>query len=678
MQPTPSTLPRLVLDGACLSAEAALQWEWLCTNGLGGYAFGCLDAGPARRYHGWLVASLSRPRGRHVLVPALDQVLEADGQCLVLGGGAQRPEIAAVPGAWLREFRLEGVLPVWTYEVDGSIVERRVLMPHGRNATLVQWTLLSGPQRPLELRPYLDLRRHDEALPRGGPRMALAHGGRPDHTVFAGRVGTDGIALHVACSGEGEFEALPQTVRDVLFETERARGYDHVADLHSPGRWRTLLRQGQPVTLAIWVGAEPPRDFETEWRREQDRAAALLARAGATGDVRTARWVLAADVFIVEPGTRLDTAEAEVPAAFRSVIAGYPWFADWGRDTMISLEGLTLLTGRHEEARAILHTFGRYVRDGLLPNLFPEGGREALYHTVDATLWFFHAVGRYHAHTGDESLVDELYPQLEEIIERHLGGTRFDIGVDPADGLVHAAAEGYQLTWMDAKVDDWVVTPRRGKPVEIQALWFNALHWMARWAEARRRPAQGLRQLAERAQASFQRRYWDPQRHHLKDVIDGPDGDDASLRPNQVFAISLDHPILARSHWGPVLETLRRDLLTPYGLRTLGPREPAYRPHYRGALRERDAAYHQGTVWPWLLGPYVEASLKAGTRASALAPLLDALFEHLRAAGVGQVSEVFDAQPPHRPEGCVAQAWSVAECLRAWHLVQLARKAPHG
>ncbi|WP_395141138.1 sigma-70 family RNA polymerase sigma factor [Schlegelella aquatica] len=293
MQPTPSTLPRLVLDGACLSAEAALEWEWLCTNGLGGYAFGCLDAGPARRYHGWLVASLSRPRGRHVLVPALDQVLEADGQCLVLGGGAQRPEIAAVPGAWLREFRLEGVLPVWTYEVDGSIVERRVLMPHGRNATLVQWTLLSGPQRPLELRPYLDLRRHDAALPRGGPRMVQAHGGLQDHPVFVGRAGTDGIALHLACSGEGDFEALPQTVRDVLFETERARGYDHVADLHSPGRWRTLLRHGEPVTLAIWVGAEPPRDFETEWRREQDRAAALLARAGAALDVLRRRATVA-------------------------------------------------------------------------------------------------------------------------------------------------------------------------------------------------------------------------------------------------------------------------------------------------------------------------------------------------------------------------------------------------
>ncbi|HWP19359.1 MAG TPA: amylo-alpha-1,6-glucosidase [Burkholderiaceae bacterium] len=675
-------LPRLVLDRDLGpgSDPAAPLCEWIVTNGIGGYAYGTLDGVPARRYHGLLVASLSHPRGRHVLIPAIDEVV-AHAQGRTRLAGPPREPREEVGGRWrsLREFRLEGALPVWTYQVGDLLIERRLVMPHGHNAVALQWKLLSGPPCRLMLRPYLDMRRQDETLSCGGqPGFRWCGTVESAQAFECVSSRAPALALHMRVSPEAAtFDPTPHREPDVRLAVEETRGYEHRVDLHSPGRWEVELRVGTPVVLQAWVDEPPPAPFDALVEAEQHRQAALLDRAGPP-DGWSARLTLAGDQFVIQPGTRSDTTEAAVPDDFRSVIAGYPWFGDWGRDTMISLEGLALCTGRYAEARAILHTFGHYIRDGLLPNLFPEGGREALYHTVDATLWFFHAVARYVQYTGDETLIDELYPRLEEVIERHREGTRFGIGVDPEDGLVRAAAEGYQLTWMDAKVDDWVVTPRRGKPVEIQALWFNALCWMAKWARDRdRRDADHLA-LAAQVRQSFNARYWDAARGHLKDVIDGPDGDDASLRPNQLFAISLDHPVLDRGRWDPVLAVVERELLTPYGLRTLGPREPAYQPHYRGTLRERDAAYHQGTVWPWLLGAYVDAALRAGRHASTLEPLFSALQDHLKEAGIGQLGEVFDAQPPHEPEGCIAQAWSVAECLRAWLAVQRAKESLDG
>jgi predicted glycogen debranching enzyme len=350
----------------------------------------------------------------------------------------------------------------------------------------------------------------------------------------------------------------------------------------------------------------------------------------------------------------------------RTIFAGYHWFGDWGRDTMISLEGLTLCTGRYREAGAILRTFSHYVRDGLLPNLFPEGERQALYHTVDATLWYFHAIARYMNRTGDRIIIGQLFPVLQSIIEHYLGGTRFNIGVDPADGLVAASAEGYQLTWMDAKVEGWVVTPRRGKPVEIQALWYNALKLMVQWASKLEKPYEHYEAHAQKVRTSFNDRYWNATTDCLLDVLDGPEGHDAAIRPNQVFAISLDHPVLAREHWPAVLDTVRNRLLTHAGLRTLSADHPDYKAHYRGDLRARDAAYHQGTVWPWLIGHYVDAVLKVNPDRAAARPLLHGFRDHLYEAGVGSISEIFDAEDPYAPGGCIAQAWSIAEVLRAW------------
>ncbi len=335
---------------------------------------------------------------------------------------------------------------------------------------------------------------------------------------------------------------------------------------------------------------------------------------------------------------------------------------------MVSLEGLTLVTGRHVEAGYILRTFAHYVRNGLIPNMFPEGHDEGLYHTADATLWFFHAIARYVAASGDQVFLSQVLPKLEQIIEFHLRGTDFGIGVDHADGLLKQGAPGYQLTWMDAKVGDWVVTPRRGKAVEINALWYNALCYLRDWIARDGRPeaSEAIAGHAKRAYDSFQKRFWFEKGGYLFDVVDSEGGDDSSLRPNQIFAISLDFPILAPEKWEPVLTRVEKELLTPLGLRTLAPCEKDFKPKYYGSLHDRDAAYHQGTVWPWLIGPYVDAWLKVHPNDFVKAEnLLQAFGDHLGESAVGSISEIFDAEAPYLPRGCVAQAWSVAEVLRA-------------
>ncbi len=396
----------------------------------------------------------------------------------------------------------------------------------------------------------------------------------------------------------------------------------------------------------------------------------MAAREG-----RGAELVLAADQFVITPAGRVEeTARAHsFGDEVRTVIAGYHWFTDWGRDTMISLEGLTLVTGRHVEAGYILRTFGHYVRDGLIPNMFPEGQTEGLYNTADATLWFFHAVARYVEVSGDRLTLTMLYPTFKDIVEHHVRGTRFGIHVDERDGLLAAGAAGFQLTWMDAKVDDWVVTPRRGKAVEINALWYNALRLMERWAGEAQDPAQAeYRARADRVRDSFNVRFWNAAGGYLYDVVDGEDGrDDPKCRPNQVFAISLPHAVLAKERWEPVLRVVRDRLMTPVGLRSLAPGDPDFKPRYFGDLRSRDAAYHQGTVWAWLVGPFIDAWLKVyPDDTTGAEQVLKGLLDSLDSMCAGTIAEVFDAEPPFTPRGCVAQAWSVAEALRV--LVRLA------
>ncbi|HEX7174243.1 MAG TPA: amylo-alpha-1,6-glucosidase [Pyrinomonadaceae bacterium] len=658
--------------------ERLLSREWLVTNGLGGFASGSISGVPTRRYHGLLIAALSAPLGRIVMLNHLSEhVRFSDGRRVLFGGQERSGGKLQLPGIhYLKEFRLEAGLPFWRFEVDGYRIEKRVLLPHMQNTVHVSYKLLAGdgPVR-LKLRPAVQFRPLE--APVGQPHTKSYHFSADDHLMELSGGSDEYPPLRLRLYGERATLTLhSKKLSNVFYRVEQRRGYDHTAELYSPGYFGVSLDVGQEATLVAstesWqtVNALAPEEAlpaEFERRRRLVAAAPTPAREGFAAEL-----VLAADQFVITPaGRREDAARARASGEeARSVIAGYHWFTDWGRDTMISFEGLTLTTGRHREAEWILHTFAHYVRDGLIPNMFPDGSNEGLYHTADATLWYFHAVDRYLQTTGDRVTLDILLPKLLDIVAHHLKGTRFRIGVDAADGLLRQGEEGYQLTWMDAKCDGWVVTPRRGKAVEINALWYNALRLTEGWVretqgEAAARP---FREHAERAYESFNRRFWYEEGAHLYDVVDTEGGtDDPACRPNQLFALSLRHPVLDPARWESVLTVVRDKLLTPVGLRSLSPDHPEYHSKYDGDLRARDAAYHQGTVWGWLIGPYVDAWLRVrpNDRAGARA-LLEGFRAHMDEACIGSISEVFDAEPPYTARGCVAQAWSVAEVLRCW------------
>lgn len=652
-----------------------LRREWLVTNGLGGYASGTISGMVARRYHGLLVAALPAPHGRVVMLNHLAETLRlADGRNVRIGG--EEPGQSSDKTSrqhYVNEFRLQDGLPTWRYETEGYIIEKQVLLLHGQNTTHVSYRLLSGQDvAHLELRPSVHFRPHENSVgdPLQDDYLFTIRGSR--YEISGGNYPPLKLAMH---DQHANFTHQGVRLCEIQYQTEAERGYHSRGLLWSPGYFVVELRPNQPVTLIAsteeWetiLALDPKTALESDRERRHRLVAAApeSAREGAAAEL-----VLAADQFIIRPAGRVeDSARARASGdEVRTIIAGYHWFTDWGRDTMISLEGLTLCTGRHTEAGWILRTFGHYVRDGLIPNLFPEGGKEGLYHTADASLWFFQAVDRYLAVTNDRATLDLLLPQLLSIAEHHLRGTHFGIGVDPADGLLRQGAEGYQLTWMDAKVDAWVVTPRRGKAVEINALWYNALRLLEKWLResGRAKDADRFGAQAAKARESFNQRFWNEERGHLFDVVDGENGDDAAFRPNQVFAIALTHPVLDESRWSTVLDKVRAELLTPVGLRSLGRQHPDYKPRYFGDLRARDAAYHQGTVWAWLIGPFIDAWLKVhpDDRAGARR-WLDGLLAHLDDGCVGSIAEIFDAEDPFTSRGCIAQAWSVAEALRCW------------
>jgi predicted glycogen debranching enzyme len=629
-----------------------LAQEWLLTNGLGGYASGTVGGVLTRRYHGLLIAALPAPLGRTVMLSGVrEQVRLDNGHVVPLAAlfAEERGELSHGPSA-LKEFRLEAGLPVWRYEVDGLCLEKRAVLSHLQNTTHVTWRVIKsdGPVL-IELAPALHFRAHEApvdgaldtpyALTVLEARYEFSFEGYP--SLKLALQGPEGHGVH--------FTIRRQLMPETRYLIERSRGYEWMGSLLVPGHFAVELHPGQEASLVAstedWdvifaMTSAEALDAERERRRRLRERAPASARTGAAAEL-----------------------------VLRTVIAGYHWFTDWGRDTMISLEGLTLSTGRHEEAGFILRTFAQYVRDGLIPNLFPEGNRQGLYHTADATLWFFHAVDRYLDVTGDRHTLRLLLPVLEDIVAHHLRGTHFGIRMDARDGLLTQGEEGYQLTWMDAKVGDWVVTPRRGKAVEINALWYNALRLVEGWVRDERGDEDARRygDLAERTRRSFNDRFPCREEGYLHDVIDGERGDDAACRPNQLLAISLRHPVLDPDLWEPVLGVVERRLLTPVGLRSLSQGHRDYKPTYDGDLRARDAAYHQGTVWSWLIGPFIDAWVRVypddrhGARR-----FLKGLVEHLDEAGIGTVSEVFDAEAPFTPRGCIAQAWGVAEALRCW------------
>jgi len=684
-----------------------LYAEWIITNGLGGYASGTVGGFNTRRFHGWLIAALPAPHGRTMMANSLLERFYIGEKHFALNCADFVPQQRADSGPetadpvssmadpispYLQEFRLEMGLPVWTFRIADALLEKRVCMVHAQNTTYMTYTLLQGNGR-LEVQPALHIRSHEGAL----------HGPPHTHYRFAAVdqgfelcVSEDLPILKLAWNGdESGFRMLTEEITNLRYRVEQSRGYDWQGGLWSPGGFTAELSAGKQASLTFsaeeWervqaLTAAEAFALEIERRRRLLQAAPQAAREGFAAEL-----VIAADQFLITPiGRTADQIRAHaIGDEVRSVIAGYHWFTDWGRDTMISLEGLTLSTGRPREAKYILRSFASYIRNGLIPNLFPEGTTAGLYHTADATLWYFHAVDRYFANTHDSETLEFLLPKLLDIIQWHLRGTDFGIGVDPSDGLLRQGAVGYQLTWMDAKVGDWVVTSRRGKAVEINAIWYNALRLTAEWLEIvgdRNGDHSRLVEQADLAYASFQKRFWNAELNCLYDVVDSPeehDGqlvnlqNDSSIRPNQVIALALKYPILAEEKWKAVLEVVKTELLTPVGLRSLSRHDKNYRAKYDGDLWARDAAYHQGTVWAWLIGPFCNAWCRTYPNdTSSLQSFLRGFEQHLDEDGVGTISEIFDGEPPFIPRGCIAQAWSVAEVLRCKLLIeQSGRKA---
>ncbi len=654
-------------------ADPHLKEEWLVTNGLGGYASGTVSGAITRRYHGMLIAALANPRGRMIVCNALSERLRRPDRHVVYTGPEELTGGSTDDTLPVAEFRLEGGLPVWRYESDHIVLEKRLIMPYRQNAIHVIYKLLKGNDTlRLGVRPNVHFRPHDAPVNAADELKYSLTACEGRYEISAG---PDQPVLRMIMYGDSPaFTFDRKTIPNVFYRTESNRGYDSHGSLWSPGYFRVDLSEGSQATL---VGSTEDWDTicalspQQAMDAELERRRILLSMAGtAAHEPAAAELVLAADQFLITPvGRPEDAARARAGGdEIRTIIAGYHWFTDWGRDTMISLEGLTLTTGRKSEAAWILRTFAHYIRDGLIPNLFPEGEKEGLYHTADATLWFFHALHRYVEATGDRTTLRIILPCLIEVIQKHIQGTRFGIHVDPADGLLSQGQEGYQLTWMDAKVGDWVVTPRRGKAVEINALWYNALRLTERWVKQEGGASSAeFCEAAQRARDSFNARFWNPKAGYLYDVIDGEKGNSAECRPNQIFAISLDYPVLSEEYWQPVLNVVTQRLLTPRGLRSLAPGERDYKPKYYGDLRARDAAYHQGTVWAWLIGPYVDAWLRVNPGDPARArKFLEGFATHLNEACIGSISEIFDAEEPYTPRGCIAQAWSVAEVLRSW------------
>jgi len=648
------------------SLAVAESREWLCANGLGGFASGTVAGLPTRRYHGLLVAALTPPVGRTVLVTGLEERVGYDGQVYELSTARWADGTVAPQGYRLIErFHLDGTAPVWHYACADTLIEKRVWMELGANTTYVRYRLLrsgeGGPVR-IELRALVNYREFHLTTRGPGWEMAveaLDHGLRV--TAYAGA-----RPLSIQVPGAATEPAHDWYVGFRL-SAEEARGLDALDDSLHAGTFVATLGPDRALAAVLSVEARPDLDGEQAWaRRRAHETEVLLAwrkvqPAAGPAPAWIERLVLAADQFVVRRPLAAD------PAGL-SVIAGYHWFGDWGRDTMIALPGLTLTAGRPEAARRILTTFARFVDGGMLPNVFPDAGERPEYNTVDAALWYVEAVRAYHEATGDAAAVGELFRTLEQIVRGYAAGTRYRIRVDPADGLVTAGEPGVQLTWMDARVGDRVVTPRIGKPVEINALWYNALVAMAGLGRALGRPTTEWETMATRAATGFAR-FWNGAAGYCYDVIDGPEGHEAALRPNQILAVSLPASALPPERQRQVVDACARHLLIGCGLRSLAPGEPGYQPHYAGGPGERDGAYHQGTAWAWLLGPFALAYERVHRDRATARALLEPMAQHLSEYGVGSIAEVFDAEPPFAPGGCIAQAWSVAETLRAWCLL---------
>jgi len=647
----------------CGDLDQAERREWWLANGLGAYASGTVAGSLTRRYHGLLVAPVNPPLGRALVLAKADATLVEGDRAWSLHTNRWGSGVI-IPEGYLRieSFRLEGRVPVWRYAVDGGWVEQRIWMEHGANRTYVAWRYEpldpnDGRVPSLKVRLLANARDHHGSAWAGHFDPAVDVQGRHLSMRVPGA-----FDLHIRIP-EGTLRPQKTWVESFDLPAERERGLG-ACDCHlCIGEAELSLAAGKWTGLAADLEEDASPDIPAAMARALDRDKAILAEASRADPAyaEAPHWVrqlvLATDDFLFSRPLP-DAPDGE------SVIAGYPWFGDWGRDTMIALPGLTLATGRWQSARRILDTFARFVDRGMLPNVFPGAGEIPDYNTVDAALWYFEAWRAFVQVTGDTRAMQKVFPTLESMVDWHLRGTRYGIVDDPRDGLLRAGEPGIQLTWMDAKVGDWVVTPRIGKPVEINALWLNALRIMADFGTRIGKGAEPYASLADRVAAAFQR-FVKPD-GGLLDLLDGPEGDDPAVRPNQIFAVSLPHSPLSPEQQARVVEECTRELYTSYGLRSLAATHPEYRPYYGGGIRERDGAYHQGSVWGWLLGHFALAVHRVHGDAAAARALLAPIAEHLADAGLGTVGEIFDGEPPHLPRGAPSQAWSVACTLEAW------------
>lgn len=630
--------------------------EWLVTNGIGGYASGTISGIPTRGYHGILAAALAPPVDRRIVVPAIVDAITVNGREIALSslrwrGGSIVPDSIES----LVSFRLEGMIPIWRYDCAGVVLEKRLWMDHGANVTRIEYLLLSAPG--------------DVSLRVGVLSDSRDYHSRSFASDWRPEVSASDALLHVRAGdvelfarlADGRAEADGAWWRSFDLAKEAARGLTDAEDHVHAGTLGCLLAVGKASQLVLSAGKDvlPSPVALDEERMRQAKLLDLAEVEDAPDWIQ--RLVLAADQFVVRRFMHDGT-----PA--HTVVAGYHWFADWGRDTMISLPGLTLVTGRPEIARSVLLAFADVMDAGMIPNRFPDAGSEPEFNTVDATFWFVEAIAAVDRMAPDDGFLGQMFPFMCSIVENLIKGTRYGIGVDPSDGLVHAGEVGVQLTWMDARVGDWVVTPRMGKPIEVNALWISNLRFIIAAGKRLGHDIASFEALLTSAVAGFAR-FWNEELGYCYDVLDGPNGHESKLRPNQIFAVRAATGALTREQAHKVLSAVEGALMTPCGLRSLSPDDPDYIPHYGGDQRSRDGAYHQGTVWAWLIGPFIEAHLDLNGDKGRALEILSPLSDQLRIEGLGTIGEIFEAAAPYAPRGCISQAWSVAEVLRAWAMI---------
>ena len=638
----------------CRDLDRALSLEWLETNGRGGFASGTVAGANTRRYHALLLTARTPPAERIVLVSHLEEWIDLNGRAVPLSTNLYPGTVYPAGYTYCVEFS-SVPWPTWTFDCGGVVVQRELLCVPGRDLVILRWkSVTSKPhQIVLRVRPMLsgrDYHRTHHENTTLTTHVAI----KPE--LISWQPYPDLPAVRAIHSGEYRHE--PDWFRYIRLPIEQERGLDCEEDWWSPGEFRFEIGTGIEAKCVLTSEAIEAVDVAAMIKREGARRRQREREAPSRDLLACTLW-RATDSYL------------SVRQEGQTVVAGYPWFTDWGRDTFIALPGLCLVTRRYETAWRVIVSCCAHVSEGMMPNRFPDADEQPEYNAIDASLWFIDAVERYRTYTHDEArLRGTVWPAVKQIIDGYRRGTRHNIHMD-RDGLIAGGIRGVQLTWMDAKVGDWVVTPRQGKPVEIQALWVRALEIGASLALrfGEEAYAARCRRLSELAKKSFRLKFWNESGGCFYDVIEGPEGNDASIRPNQLYALSLCNDLAAGDQAKRILMVVKNHLLTPVGLRTLSPNDPRYRPRYEGGVAERDGAYHQGTVWPFLLGAFVTAWIKTFGRSAQVKTqaraFLNGLETHLQAACLGQVSEIFDGDAPHTPRGCPAQAWSVAEPLRA-------------